>query len=349
MRHDKVFVFCFLILALANGCNEKIPCYPPEHYKPEPGAPYIAEEVRIPTSKGYTLAGTLTLPSADDSSCPAVFLITGSSPQERDHMQDRRKPVSLYRPFRQIADAISRKGIAVLRMDDQGTGCSGGELLENVTIKERADDSRAGVTYLKNRKEIDGTKIALLGLSEGANIAPMIAASDPSIRAVVMMAATATNGYKIIEYQRKRKIDEQPGLSESEKEQALATSMRGLREALSGGEGGPWFRSFIDYMPLPTARHVSCPVLILHGDRDAHVPVGHADLLAKTMHASGNREVTVIIFKNHNHLFLKDPNGNISGYAELLKHTNQLPEHVLLTITEWIGNHLGTPESDFNY
>ena len=340
MRHDKFFVLCFLIFIIATGCDKKIPCYPPEHYESEPGAPYIAEEVRIPTSKGYALAGTLTLPSVDASSCPAVLLITGSSPQERDHMQDRHKPMSLYRPFRQIADAISMEGIAVLRMDDQGTGCSGGNALENVTIQERADDSRAGVAYLKNRKEIDGEWIALLGLSEGANIAPLIAASDPSIRAVVMMAATATNGYKIIEYQQRRKIDERSDLSETEKEQEFAKSMRGLRRALARGEGGLWFRSFIEYMPLPTAEHVSCPALILHGDKDAQVPVDHADLLAKTMRTSGNEDVTVVIFRNHNHLFLEDPNGNRSGYAKLLQHTNQLPEQVLSTIADWLGNHL---------
>jgi len=340
MQHNKIFASCFLFLFLATGCAKKIPCYPPEHYAPEPGAPYTAEDVRIPTSAGHTLAGTLTLPPMVKAPYPAVLLITGSSPQERDHMQNSRGPASLYKPFRQIADAISRKGIAVLRMDDQGTGCSEGDELENVTIQERADDSRAGIQYLRNRSGIDSSRIGLLGLSEGANIGPMIAASDPTIRAIVMMAPTATNGYRIIEYQTRLKIDERPDLSASEKDRELKKSMRGLDHALARGEGSPWFRSFLAYMPLPAARKVSCPALILHGDRDAHIPVDHSELLANVMRAGGNENITLIIFNNHNHLFLEDPNGNISGYANLLKHTNKLSKNVLTTITDWLGDRL---------
>jgi dipeptidyl aminopeptidase/acylaminoacyl peptidase len=271
---------------------------------------------------------------------PGVLLITGSSPQERDHLQDSRAPVSHYRPFRQIADAISRKGIAVLRMDDQGTGCSEGDPLENVTIQKRADDSRAGIAFLRGRNEIDGSRIGLLGLSEGANIGPIIAASDPSIKAVVMMAPTASNGYKIEEYQRRLMIDERSDLTEAQKKRALETSMRGLDDALARGEGGPWFRSYLAYMPLPTAKKVSCPALILHGDKDAHIPVDHSVLLEKVMRTNGNDDATLVILKNHNHLFLEDPDGSISGYAELLKHTNQLSEMILSTITDWLSLYL---------
>jgi dipeptidyl aminopeptidase/acylaminoacyl peptidase len=300
----------------------------------------MAEEVRISTPKGYNLVGTLTLPALGMPPYPAVLLITGSSPQERDHLQNRLKPVCNYRPFRQIADAISHKGIAVLRMDDQGTGCSGGDQLENVTIQERADDSRTGIAYLRNRKEIDGNRIGLLGLSEGANIAPMIAASDPYIRAVVMMAPTASNGYKIEEYQRRLKIDERSDLTEDQKERALKKSMRGLDSALARGEGSPWFRSYLAYMPLPTAKKVYCPALILHGDKDAHIPFEHSQLIEKVMRSSGNDDVTLIIFNDHNHLFLEDPKGYISGYADLLQHTNQLSENVLSTIADWLSLHM---------
>ncbi len=340
MESKKSFTVFILLFVFASGCATKVPCYPPEHYAADPGAPYTAKEVRIPTPKGYNLAGTLTLPTMGTPPYPAVLLITGSSPQDRDHLQNRRKPVSNYRPFRQIADAISRKGIAVLRMDDQGTGCSEGDQLENVTIQERGDDSRAGIAYLRRRKEIDGNRTGLLGLSEGANIGPMIAASDPYIRAVVMMAPTASNGYKIEEYQRRLMIDERSDLTAGQKKRALEKSMRGLDQALARGEGSPWFRSFLAYMPLPIAQKVSCPTLILHGDKDAHIPVEHSQLLEKVMRSSGNDDVTLIIFNDHNHLFLEDPKGNISGYADLLQHTNQLSENVLSTITDWLSLHL---------
>lgn len=333
-----VFFYCLFVVVI-NGCS-KIPCYPPDHYAPEPNAPYTAEEVRIPTPKGHKLAGTLTLPSMVKSPYPAVLLITGSSPQERDHMQNSRGPSSMYQPFRQISDAISRKGIAVLRMDDQGTGCSEGDELENVTIQERANDSRAGIQYLRKRSEIDSSRIGLLGLSEGANIGPIIAASDPTIRSIVMMAPTATDGYRIMEYQNRLKIDERPDLSASEKERELKKSMKGLSHALAMGEGSPWFRSFIEYLPLPTAKKVTCPALIIHGDKDAHIPVSDSHLIAQAMRASGNDDVTVLVFKNHNHLFLEDPNGNISGYADLLWHTNQISDNVMTIITDWLQSQM---------
>ena len=143
-----------------------------------------------------------------------------------------------------------------------------------------------------------------------------------------------------MEYQTRLKIDERPDLSASEKERELKKSMKGLDHALARGEGSPWYRSFIEYMPLTTARKVSCPALILQGDKDAHIPVDHAYLVAKVMRSSGNDNVTVIVFKNHNHLFLQDPNGNISGYADLLRHTNQISTDVLTTITDWLSLHL---------
>ncbi|MDQ3557250.1 MAG: DUF3887 domain-containing protein, partial [Gemmatimonadota bacterium] len=85
-------------------------------------APYTAEEVRIPVAGGWELAGTLTVPRGASGPVPAVVLISGSGPQDRDGAMP---PVPGYRPFRQIADALGRRGIAVLRVDDRGVGASG--------------------------------------------------------------------------------------------------------------------------------------------------------------------------------------------------------------------------------
>lgn len=331
------------IFGIALGCAETpilIPCYPPEHYAPPANAPYIAEEVRVPAVKGHVLAGTLTLPSTSTPPYPAVVLITGSSQQERDHVGSPEVPLSLYKPFRQIAGALSRKGIAVLRMDDQGVGCSGGRPLEEVTIQERADDTRAGIEFLRGRPDIDPDRIGLLGLSEGGNIGPMVAASDPSIRALVIMAGSATNGLRIREYQVRGKLDGRTDLSEAKKAKVLQDYMAGVKAALARGEGTRHIRSFFAYMPLPTASKVSCPTLILHGDRDANVPVDHAHLLAKAMTTAGNKDVVVKIFKDHNHLFLPDVDGRISGYPDLLRQTNRVPDTVLVTISEFLVSQL---------
>lgn len=286
------------------------------------------------------MVGTLTLPIDRPPPHPAVVLITGSSPQNRDMMGHWAWPASAYRPFRQIADVLSNNGIAVLRVDDRGYGCSEGGSLLDATMVERADDNRAMVDFLRNCSDIDPSRIGILGLSEGGNIGPLIAASDPNIRALVIMAGCATNGWKIQEHQYRYDIERDENLTEEEKEKALKARMEGLRKAVRTGKANPWFAFFLEYMPLPTAKRVTCPVLILHGDKDAHVPVEHAQYLAQAIRSNGNPDVTVRIFEDINHIFLRDTDGRKSGYLKLLRKGAKVPESVLDTITEWFVGRL---------
>ena len=336
----RVYIISFIIGILTTGCASSIPCYPPSYYDPEPGSSYTSEEVFVSSSDDTELVGTLTLPSDADPPFPAVILVTGSSPQNRDMMGSRFEPLCFYRPFRQIADSLSRQGIAVLRMDDRGVGCSGGGPLKDVTIPERAEDTRAGLNYLRGREEIDAQRLGIIGISEGGNIGPMLATTDPSIHALVIMSGSATNGWEIIEYQYRYEIDREQGLTDEDREQKVAEAMKNFELAVSRGEGSRWLESFLDYNPLQTAQKVSSPVLILHGDRDAHVPVEHAHLLAEAMRSGGNNDVTVKILADHNHPFLKDPDGRKSRYKELLRHTNKLSESLLKIISDWISNRL---------
>jgi dipeptidyl aminopeptidase/acylaminoacyl peptidase len=336
------FVIIFLIGCFFYiGCSP-LPCKPPSYYAPDPEAPYTAQEVRVPTKEGYRLAGTLTIPSDLPSPYPAVVLITGSHPQDRDMVGSRTEPVNKYRPFRQIADALSRRGVAVLRMDDRGYGCSEGGDIGEATIPERADDIRAGLDYLKDRKEIDEHRFGLLGISEGANIGPMIADSDPSIRALVIMAGSATSGREILEWQVRYDTALIEGVTDEYRDRIMAQRMKDVEMWIAGGKVKRWRKSFVEYDPLPTARNVLCPVLIIHGERDANVPVGHAHLLAEAMRAGGNVDVTVRILPNHNHLFLKDTDGRFTDkrYWKLLHHTNTLPEGFLKIVADWISSRL---------
>lgn len=332
-------VVCLFVLMIVAGCSAT-PCYRPEYFAPPVGASYIAEEVRIKAPAGHTLAGTLTLPTDASPPFPGVVLITGSSPQNRDMTAHWVWPASAYKPFRQIAHTLSQHGIAVLRTDDRGCGCSGGGPLKNATIQDRADDNRSAVAYLKGRAEIDPARIGLLGLSEGGIIGPMIAASDDSIRAVVILAGTATNGWKIMEHQYWYDIERNEKLSSQEKKDALEKRMAKLRKWVRSGKATPWSMSFMAYMPLPTAQKVTCPVLILHGDKDAQVPVEHAHYLAQAMKSAGNTDVTVRIFKDIDHPFLPDTDGRQSGYMKLLRNGAVVPEEVIDTITTWLVDHL---------
>lgn len=307
------FIFLILILILFMGCAG-IPCYPPEYYSPEESAPYIAEEVTVSTQAGHVLAGTITIPKDAKRPLPGVVLITGSSPQNRDHSQ---ADYPEYRFFRQIADALSHQGIVVLRMDDRGCGCSGGGPLGSATTPERADDIRAGILFLKNREEVNSNRIGLIGLSEGGIIAPMIAVTDSSIVAIVLMAGTASK-YDVI-------LDFQDG-----------KDWRGKADSLSG-----WHQFLLGYDPLPTAEKVSCPVLILHGDQDDKVPVEHANLLAEAIRRGNNQDVTVEIFPGYNHGFINLEEANKKDKAgKPLSEILKISPDVINVISDWVVNKL---------
>ncbi len=254
-------------------------------------------------------------------------------------------PVSLYRPFRQIADTLSRRGVAILRLDDRATGCSGGGPLSQASTADRAGDTQAALRYLRGRREVDQHRLGLLGISEGANIAIMIAARDPKLRAVVTMAAMASPGWRIWEYQTRYKISLGEEMDRSKKarwlagedpERILKERVAEARAHVRAGEANPWWTFFFVYDPSTAAPSVTSPVLILHGDRDSAVPVAHARKLARAIKSGGNRDVTVTIFPDHNHLFLPDKHGGFRGYAQLLQHTNRIPAHILDTIADWL-------------
>jgi len=335
----RVYIISFIIGIHTAGCA-LIPCYPPSYYDPEPGAPYTAEEAFVSASDGAQLVGTLTLPSDVDPPFPAVILVTGSSPQNRDMMGSRIEPACFYRPFRQIADLLSRQGIAVLRMDDRGVGCSGGGPLTQATTVDRADDIRGGLNYLRKHEKIDNRRFGLIGLSEGSTIGTMIAATDPSIRALVLMAVRAGDSRKILVHQKLYEVERKESLTDADRDRIEAELLHWLDQNLSSGKSSPWFEFFINYDPLPAAREVSCPVLILHGDRDAHTPFENAHKYAEAMRSGGNKDVTVKILADHNHIFLEDRDGRKSGYLELVKHTNQLSEFVLTIIADWVTSRL---------
>ncbi len=272
------------------------------------------------------------------------MLISGSHAQNRDHVATNRRPFNRYRPFRQIADALSRRGIAVLRMDDRGVGCSGGGPLEQVTVRERADDTRAGLGFLASRPDIDPLRLGLLGLSEGANIALLIAATDPSIKAIVTLAASATPGWDLYvsqQWQLARNDiftdrERERLAAGAEVETVLAERTRRFRREVAQGKWGPWWQQFLEIDPSVYARDVTCPALILHGDRDSNVPVAHARKIADAMRSGGNEDVTVEILAGHNHLLLEDPDGFFRRYGELLSHTNQISQEILTLIADWL-------------
>src|SRR6185295_1012523 len=132
----------------------------------------------------------------------AIVTITGSGPEDRD------ESIGLpgYRPFRQIADSLGRQGIAVLRMDDRGTGASGGTF-KGATSSDFAEDIRAGLAYLRTRSEIRADRLGVLGHSEGAVIAPLVADREPALHAIVLLAGVAQPARSALYFQMKNMIE----------------------------------------------------------------------------------------------------------------------------------------------
>lgn len=302
----------------------------PRSYAAPPGAPYTAEEVRVPTSRGYALAGTLTMPRNAAGLVPAVVTITGSGLQERD---ESIPAVRGYALFRQIADTLSRRGVAVLRMDDRGAGESGGDA-STATLIDLADDIRSGMAWLRQRPGIDASRLVLVGHSEGGIIAPMIAATDTALAGIVLMAAPAWSGRRVIESQNRYLLERAPNLSAAEQDSLLEASMRTVDSA---AVSSPWLRFFLAYDPLATARRVKVPVLILHGATDRQVTAEQAEALARAFREGGNGDVTVRVFEQTNHLFLADSVGNWADYPKLTEHA--VRPAILGTLVAWVVAH----------
>ena len=285
----------------------------PVSYDPPSGATYACEEVRITLPCGDVLAGSLTMPRGAGPGVPAMVLITGSSPHDRDNASPG-APRGGYRPFRQIAHRLSSRGIAVLRMDDRGVGRSVGGDLGRLTTAERAEDIEAGIAFLRRRPNVDGARIGLLGLSEGVSIAHMIAAHDGRIRALVLLSGIGSPGKEVLRYQVRQGL-----LSEDE----LAALLRTDENT----------RFLNEFDPLITARMIRQPVLILHGDRDRSVPYTDAFRLEKAIRENGNRDVTVRILAGYNHPLLKEsPDGTVASA--------RLPDEVLDLIQNWLAREL---------
>ena len=300
--------------------------------------PYKEEEVAYDNkSARTTLAATLTAPPGKGP-FPAVLLITGSGPHDRD------ESIMGHKPFLVLADSLTRRGIVVLRADKRGCGKSTGNYASATTV-DFASDADAGVAYLKTRPEVDPHRIGLIGHSEGGIVAPMAAAQNPDVAFIVMMAGSGVRGDEIVvaqgiliseaagtshEEAEKNAAEEREVLQlvEHEKddvvlEKLLREKLAGkLRKAQLGAQiktvTSPWFRYFLTYDPATALRKVTCPVLALIGEKDLQVPPKqNLPVIRKTLAEAGNKNFEADELPGLNHLFQTAKTGAISEYSEI--------------------------------
>lgn len=328
---------------------------------------YNEEDITFENKEAsITLAGTLTFPKGEGK-YPAVVMVSGSGPQDRD------EALMGHKPFLVIADFLTRNGIAVLRFDDRGIAKSKGSFA-TATSADFATDALAAVEYLKTRKEIDSKKIGIAGHSEGGMIAPMCAVNSSDVSFIVLLAGTGVSGKDVIvlqtelilkanglkeeDVQKKKKESERifnlvanetdsllvfkklltiydedfSKMSDEEKkkpENSKESFDRNVKQILS-----PWFRFFIKYDPRPTLEQVNVPVLALNGGKDLQVdPKQNLPEIEKALKAGGNKNFKTVELPGLNHLFQPAETGSPSEYSKI---ETTFSEDALKIMKDWI-------------
>ncbi len=342
---------------------------PQADVEPSEPPPYREEEVSF-SSGAVSLAGTLTVPEGRGPH-PAVVLITGSGPQNRD------EEIFGFKPFRLLADHLSRNGIAVLRYDDRGVGGSSGSV-QTATSDDFAGDALAGVALLRARSEIKHDAVGLVGHSEGALVASIAARRSTDVAYIVLLAGSAVPGDQILlaqgelilkanggtaaQLERQRRLqlgifaairaDTGWDAVQQEIEAQIRESIDALppeqRDRISDldtfvqtraqqqivGVRGPWFRFFLDFDPATALRGVTVPTLAVFGENDLQVPPElNVGPMDAALAAAGNRDYTVRVLPGTNHLFQASETGNPSEYASLEK---QFVPGFLELVSGWI-------------
>lgn len=339
--------------------------------RPTAPFPYDREEVTFENKiDSVTLAGTLTIPKKPGKH-PAVILISGSGPQDRD------ETLMGHKPFLVLADYLCRRGIAVLRYDDRGTAASTGKF-NNATTEDFARDASASVEFLKGHAQINPREIGLVGHSEGGLIAPMVVGSRNDVAFIALLAATGVDGTTISLTQSEAML-RAAGTDEAEIEIAQAVSRAVLDVAAKSSKGADltkelelamerviqtipeshreeaaknllkeipnlnrklqrnWSHFFHAYDPRPALSNIKCPVLAIIGSKDVQVlPDLNMPEIKKALIRGGNKDFEMIELEGLNHMFQNCETGAMGEYVSIQETFNPI---ALARIGDWIVKH----------
>ena len=279
------------------------------------------ESVTIPAI-GFNLAGTITRPQGTGPA-PAIVLIGGSGPTDRD------ETVAGIPIFGHIARDLVNAGFVVVRYDKRGVGQSGGRA-ESATIADYAEDARSVLLWLEKRKEVDKERIGIVGHSEGALVAMLLAGRERGkVTAFALLAGPSTNGATVVLEQQKLLLAKMP-IDEAQRAEKAALQEK-INNAVIKGTGWadipdsarrvadtPWFYSFLTFDPQKAMSETRQPVLIVQGELDVQVQPYHADKLGELARARRTKAaVDVVKVPGVNHLLVPAKTGDVSEYGSL--------------------------------
>jgi dienelactone hydrolase len=315
----------------------------PGKYNPAPytkAARFTQREVTVGQG-AWQLPGTLTVPK-DGAPHPAVVMVHGSGPNDRD------ESVGACKPFRDLAEGLSSRGIVVLRYDKR-TMVHGRKLGDQITTKEETMlDALAAAELLRSTAGVDPKSIFMLGHSLGGNLAPRIAKLDQKgrIAGLIILAGSTRPFDQLVLAQHRYLLSSDGSLSKDDRArlkqlaQQAATfrsprlSKATPRDRLPLGISGTYALDLRGYDPVAAAKGLSLPMLILQGGRDYQVTKedfkGWKDGLA------GRKNVTFRLFPLLNHLF-------VAGKGKSLPDEYGRPGHVAEEVVNQIANWIGRP------
>ncbi|MDD4142807.1 MAG: alpha/beta hydrolase [Bacteroidales bacterium] len=348
-------------VTFGRGFKEEIRAQDPTSF------PYNVEEIAVVTHENDTLRGTLTTP-ADTKASTIVVLISGSGAQNRN------EEIFNHRPFLVLSDYLTKRGIAVIRYDDRGTGESTGTFSGNTTF-DFALDVEDVVNFITSRDDLKNMSIGLIGHSEGGIIAPIVADKRDDIDFIVLLAGPGIRGDKLLLKQKEDimiasnmphdiietdlknskksfKIATNKRLSDQQKHDKLfALQMRTFSKYPSEWQNNdmtsqaemactqlsdPWLKCFLTTDPQKYLRNITVPVLAINGTND--LQVNSRDNLAaieKALKKAGNTKYSIVEAKMLNHLFQKCLFGSPNLYKSNPETFN---EEAMEIVGNWIIN-----------
>lgn len=283
-----------------------------------------SREIRVATPDGQVIAAVIE--SAGNAGArPTVVLISGAGAHDRNGytLVTARGHNDA---FRTLSTRLVRLGYAVVRFDKVGTGSSTGDYRVHATTASHAAHVAAIVTAIRGAREVDPERITLVGHSEGGAIAGIVAADDPRIAGVALLAAPAWTGRRIMRYQLRYAAARRHRTVSYTSADLIEAYL--VRDAAARVGTEAWYPYFLDYDPLPPMRRLRSPVLVLQGDRDEVVTAEQAVEIAEAITANGNAAVRFQVMPGYTHSFTNADRG--AGPVA------PLSEEIISLIEDWL-------------